>query len=207
MLVRDVMTTTVVTARPEMRVKLVVELLDRHRVTALPVIDDDGRLVGVVSEADVLRGALLPDRRAREIPVVTDGQTSPVTVRDVMTTAPLSVSADADLAAAAATMVDTQVKSLPVVDGDRVVGVVSRRDVISVLARADADIEVEVDELLRAAEVEAVVQVVDGVVRLDGPEEPHAREIARVLTGTVSGVVGILFVGRPGHGPASPSQA
>ncbi len=155
MLVRDVMTTAVVTARPEQRVKQAIQLLHEHQVTALPVVDDAGHLVGVLSEADVLRGALLPDRRTREIPVHTDGRTSPLLVEDVMTTQPISVAADADLAAAAAVLVDTQVKSLPVVDGDRVVGVVSRRDVIAVLARSDALIETELGELLRAAEIEA----------------------------------------------------
>jgi CBS domain-containing protein len=193
MLVRDVMTTTVVTAHPGMRVKQAIELLDEHQVTALPVVDADGILVGVLSEADVLRGALMPDRRAHEIPVDTEGRTTPLRVKDVMTAHPVSVAADADLAAAASILTDTQIKSLPVVDDDRVVGVVSRRDVIAVLARRDPLIEAEVDDLLRAAEVECDVQVVDGVVRLDGPAEPHAREIARVLAGTVPGVVGVTF--------------
>ena len=194
MLVRDVMTTTVVTVRPEVRVKHAIQLLHQHQITALPVVDGEGRLVGVLSEADVLRGAVMPDRRTREIPVETDGRTSPLLVGDVMTTQPMSVAADADLAAAATVLVDTQIKSLPVVDGDQVVGVVSRRDVIAVLARSDTLIEAELDELLRAAEIEAVVEVVDGVARLDGPTEPHAREIARVLAGTVPGVVGIVFI-------------
>jgi CBS domain-containing protein len=193
MLVRDVMTTTVVSARPEMRVKQAIELLDDHQVTALPVVDDDGRLVGVVSEADVLRDAVLPDRRTREIPVRTEGRTAPLRVGDVMTAHPMSVAADADLSVAATVLVDTQIKSLPVVEADHVVGMVSRRDVIAVLARRDPLIEAEVDDLLRAAEVECEVEVVDGVVRLDGPTEPHAREIARVLAGTVPGVVGVTF--------------
>ena len=80
MLVRDVMTTAVVTVHPETRVKRAIELLDEHQVTAMPVVDGEGRLVGVVSEADVLRGALLPDRRAREIPVHTEGRTTPLLV-------------------------------------------------------------------------------------------------------------------------------
>jgi predicted transcriptional regulator len=135
----------------------------------------------------------MPDRRAHEIPVDTEGRTTPLRVKDVMTAHPVSVAADADLAAAASILTDTQIKSLPVVDDDRVVGVVSRRDVIAVLARRDPLIEAEVDDLLRAAEVECDVEVVDGVVRLDGPAEPHAREIARVLAGTVPGVVGVTF--------------
>jgi len=193
MLVRDVMTTTVVTARPDLRVKQAIELLDRHQITALPVVDGHDRLVGVVSEADVLRDAVLPDRRTREIPVETPGRTSALRVSDVMTAHPMSVAADADLAVAAGLLVDTQVKSLPVVEGDRVVGIVSRRDVIAVLARRDPLIEAEVDDLLRSAAVECIVDVADGVVTLDGPTDPHSREIARVLASTVPGVVGVTF--------------
>jgi len=89
--------------------------------------------------------------------------------------------------------VDTQVKSLPVVEHDHLVGIVSRSDVIAMLARRDPLIEAEVDELLRAAEVDFLVEVVDGVVRLDGPSDEHIREIARVLASTVAGVVGVAF--------------
>lgn len=194
MLVRDVMTTQVVTVRPGLHVKQAIELLDTHRITAMPVVDDDDLLVGVVSEADVLRDALMPDRRAHERPVPGEGRTGSLTVGDVMTRAPMSVMADADLAAAASVLVDTHIKSLPVVDHGKVVGMVSRRDVIAVLARRDPLIRAEVDDLLRSADVECDVEVVDGVVRLDGPVEPHAREIARVLAGTVPGVVGVAFV-------------
>jgi len=72
---------------------------------------------------------------------------------------------------------------------------VSRRDVIAVLAKRDPLIEAEVDELLRSAEVECEVEVVDGLVHLEGPSEPHAREIARVLAASVPGVVGVSFRG------------
>jgi CBS domain-containing protein len=194
MLVRDVMTTRVVTVRADARVKQAIQLLDDHQITAMPVVDVEGRLVGVVSEADVLRDALMPDRRAHEIPSHAEGRTKLLLVGDVMTRLPMSVTVDADLAAAASVLVDTAIKSLPVVDDDgRVVGVVSRRDVIAVLAKRDPLIEAEVDELLRSAEVDCEVEVLDGVVRLDGPAEPHQREIARVLAGTVPGVVGVTF--------------
>ncbi len=193
MLVRDVMTTKVVTVSPRARVKAAIQLLDQHQITAMPVVDDEGRLVGVVSEADVLRDALMPDRRTHEIPVKVEGRTKTLTVDDVMTHLPMSVTADADLSVAASVLVDTAIKSLPVVEDGRVVGMVSRRDVIAVLAKRDPVIEAEVDELLREADVECDVEVVDGVVRLSGPSEPHAREIARVLASTVQGVVGVSF--------------
>jgi CBS domain-containing protein len=195
MLVRDVMTTQVVSIHPQARLKEAVQLLDDHQITALPVVDADGRLVGVVSEADVLRDALPRDRRSREIPVAIESGGQVLTVDEVMTRLPISVTADADLSLAASVLIDTSVKSLPVVDGDRVVGMVSRRDVIAVLARRDPLIEAEVDDLLRSADVECEVDVADGVVTLCGPTESHAREIARVLASTVPGVVGVSFRG------------
>jgi len=195
MLVRDVMTTQVVSVRPDARVKEAIQLLDEHQITAMPVVDADGSLVGVVSEADVLRDALMPDRRTHEIPVEIEGRAKALTVNDVMTHLPMSVTADADLSIAASVLVDTSIKSLPVVDGDRVVGMVSRRDVIAVLAKSDPLIEAEVDELLRSADVECEVDVLDGMVSLSGPTESHAREIARVLASTVPGVVGVSFRG------------
>jgi CBS domain-containing protein len=193
MLVRDVMTTEVVTVAPKVSLKKATELLDAHAVTALPVVDEQSRLLGVLSEADVLRDGLLPDPTRHEIRTLVTGRTVPLRVQDVMTRMPISVTADGDLAEAARLLVDTQVKSLPVVDHDRLVGIVSRSDVIAMLARRDAVIEAEVDDLLRAAEVDFLVEVVDGVVRLDGPADEHLREIARVLASTVPGVVGVAF--------------
>jgi CBS domain-containing protein len=193
MLVRDVMTTEVVTVGPMASLKHATELLDTHHVTALPVVDEHGRLVGVLSEADVLRDGLLPDPTRHEIRTPVSGRTAPLRVKDVMTAMPVSVTADSDLAEAARTLVDTQVKSLPVVEHGHLVGIVSRSDVIAMLARRDPLIEAEVDELLRAAEVDFLVEVVDGVVRLDGPTGEHTREIARVLASAVAGVVGVAF--------------
>ena len=110
-----------------------------------------------------------------------------------MTHLPMSVTADADLSVAASVLVDTAIKSLPVVDGDLVIGMVSRRDVIAVLAKRDPLIAAEVDELLRSADVESTSWSSTVWCILDGPTESHAREIARVLAATVPGVVGVSF--------------
>src|SRR4029079_19412927 len=154
--------------------------------------------VGVLSEADVLRDGLLPDPTRHEIRTPVAGRTVALRVKDVMTTMPVSVTADGDLAEAAQLLVDTQVKSLPVVEHDHLVGIVRRSAVIAMLARRDPLIEAEVDELLRAAVVDFLVEVVDGVVRLDGPSDEHIREIARVLASTVAGGVGAACVSGPG---------
>lgn len=127
MLVREVMTSPAVTVGPGQSVRDAIGLLDRLRITALPVVDDDGRPVGVVSEADLLREAL--------------GLAGRDTVGEVMTCRVLSVSADSDLIDAFAIMDGTAVKSLPVLLHGRVVGVLSRRDLVATLARGDLDQE------------------------------------------------------------------
>lgn len=191
MLVREIMTTDVVTVRPDATLKEAMCALDARHVTALPVVDGTGRLVGVLSEADVLRDAVAHDRRATEIPMVLTGEPARLRVTDVMTHLPVCVAPADDVARAVEYLVDTQVKSLPVVDRDRVVGIVSRCDVIAVLARQDTLIEAEVDELLRSAGVECAATVSDGVVHLGSPAHPEDRRIARVLAGSVPGVIGI----------------
>lgn len=193
MLVREVMTREVVTVGPETTVKEAVRRLSEHQITAMPVVDAEGRLVGVVSEADVLRDTVLPDPRAHELPVHLSGGPYAARVTDVMSHFPLTVRADSDLASAAELMTGTAVKSLPVVEGGAVVGVVSRRDIIAALARRDELIEADVDSLLRESGVECQVDVEDGVVVLEGPEDPRQRELARTLVGTVAGVIGVRF--------------
>jgi CBS domain-containing protein len=193
MLVRDVMTAEIVSVTPQSPVKKAIQLMHAHQITAMPVLDEQGALVGVVSEADVIRGSMIPDRRAHEIPVRVERSSLPATVGDVMTPRPVTIRSDQDLAAAVQLLADTQVKSLPVVDGGRVAGMLSRRDLIAVLARSDELIESEVEALLRDGAVPCRVEVLDGVVELTGQTDEHARDIARVLAASVPGVVGVGF--------------
>jgi predicted transcriptional regulator len=172
-------------------VKQAVRLLDEHRITSMPVVDEEGRLVGVVSVADVLRDALPPDRRTHERLVELAAPPVHLVVTDVMTHLPMSVGPDDDLVDAVELMVDTQVKSLPVVSSGRVVGMVSRRDVIAVLARQDGLIEAEVDEALREAGVECVVEVDDGLVVLRDGDDPERMHVAQVIASRIPGVVGV----------------
>jgi CBS domain-containing protein len=75
----------------------------------------------------------------------------------------------------------------------RVVGMISRRDIIAVLARQDARIEAEVDEALREAGVECNVEVDEGVVHLTDGDDPESLEVARVIASRVPGVVGVFL--------------
>jgi CBS domain-containing protein len=110
--VRSVMTADVVTAGPDTAVDEAAVLMLRERHSGLPVVDDTGRLLGVVSEADLLAGG-----NAR-------------TVGRVMTAPALSVAADATVAQATALLVARGLRTVPVVDGDRLVGVLGRSDLV-----------------------------------------------------------------------------
>jgi CBS domain-containing protein len=195
MLVHEVMTSPAVTVGPEASVKQAVRMLDEHQITSMPVVDDTGHLVGVVSEADVLRDTVLPDRRVHEQWVELTAQPAHLRVTDVMTHLPVSVSPDEEIGRAVELLVDTQIKSLPVVSFGRVVGMVSRRDVIALLARTDPLIEAEVDDALRLAGVECTVEVNDGVVHLRDANGPESLEIARVIASRAAGVVGVSVGG------------
>lgn len=192
MLVFEVMTPEPVTVGPATRVKVALAVLAEHRVTALPVVTGTGRLCGVVSEADLIRELLPRDPRAHEIPVV-DDRSRPVTVEDVMTAHPVTVRPDVDLVDAVELLTSTTVKSVPVVDRHGTLcGVLSRSDVVRLLARADLDIERQVDELLRSTGLKDwLVDVQDGAVQLLGPAESDDLLVARLLAATIPGVLDV----------------
>ncbi|MGZ5400375.1 MAG: CBS domain-containing protein [Nocardioides sp.] len=190
MLVYEVMTTRPATVSPQATIKAALGLLAEHRVTALPVVSDTREVVGVVSEADLIRELLARDPRAHEIARQDSGSRSSI-VEQVMSTHPVTVRPDADLVQAVDLLTSTVVKSLPVVDrAGRLAGVLSRSDVIRLLARADHDIECEVDELLRSTGLDGwLVEVEDGFVQLLGPERSNDSLLARLLAETVPGVI------------------
>lgn len=191
MLVKDVMTAAPVTTRAEASIKEALMLLSHNSVSSLPVIDRTGRILGVVSEADLIRDSVPLDPRARVTPVDSPGISPPHHVAEVMTTHAVTVHVDTDLASAVELMTSTSVKALPVVDSrNRVVGVVSRSDVVQMLACADTTIESEVDALLVSlGHNDWLVEVHDGVVDVSGPDSVNDRSLADVAARTVAGVV------------------
>lgn len=196
MLVRDVMTSPAITVAAQTSVKDGLRLLDRHSVTALPVVGPDGHLLGIVSEADLLKDAVRHDDRAHLMPHERDpyeGRTGVRNVEDVMSTLSMTVSPGDDLCDAVDLMTGTAVKSLPVVENGRVVGVVSRSDIVHLLARSDDLIAAEIDELLRSAELSYTVDVNDGHVLLEGSRDPHHQKVAEVIAGSVQGVMSVRF--------------
>ncbi|WP_406264036.1 CBS domain-containing protein [Streptomyces sp. NBC_00191] len=163
--VGDVMTHAVIAVGPDAPIKEMVESMRQWRISALPVLMGDGRVAGVVSEADLLVKAQGDDRSGA------------VTARQLMTAPAMTVSADATVAGAARLMARGHLKRLPVVDGaGHLVGVVSRGDLLKIYLRPDADIAEEV----RSELVAQLVPVGSGTVHV------HVEDGLVTLSGTVS---------------------
>jgi CBS domain-containing protein len=213
--VRDVMTHEVVTARPESSAREAAELMVAGGFAALPVVDEVGRLVGIVAEADVLRDRLPPDPRLhlrRDGPA--DAAEPRLTVGAVMSREVRSVEPTADISDVARTVVEEALRSLPVVHGQRLVGIVSRRDLLRALVRSDEAVRRDVLALTEGytgAPGCWDVHVTDGVVtirRMRGEPDggPAVEERAlRALALTISGVVAVR-VPLPERPPTAPGS-
>lgn len=204
MLVGELMTRSVVTTSPETSIRDAIRRLNRHNITAMPVLDDDNRLVGIVSEADLLRDAVVDDPRSSARPREAAWVEPPASVvADVMSQHVVSVAENADVAYAARLMLDTGVKSIPVVHDDAVVGVVSRRDLIHALATTDDRIKQQMESLLLEAELpEWTVNVDDGNVVLAGPDDARDAKVAETLARTVPGVTSVRVATADGEAVA-----
>lgn len=167
MFVSDLMTAPAVTVSPQASIKAAARLLRDRNVAAVPVVHATGVLVGIVSEIDLLRGTVLPDPAAHLLPVPPPAEEPPTTVAEVMTTDVQVLAPHSDLYDTARRMSVSGVRSLPVLQDGRVVGVVSRADLLRVLAREDDEIESDVRSALErefGAHVPCRVQVQDGLV-------------------------------------------
>ncbi|MEU8106851.1 CBS domain-containing protein [Nonomuraea muscovyensis] len=196
MLVREVMSSPAVTVRRTDPVRRAIRVLHAHNLTAAPVLDDAGRLAGMVSEVDLLRGEFEPDARAAARPAVPSAGPAPRQVWQVMTHAVVTVTPVTDAATAIDLMVGKRVKSLPVLEGEKVVGMLSRRDLMAMLSRPDAELREAVVAVLREHHPTGAgweITVDEGVVELRRapgvPPDEHADRIAGLLTGTVPGIV------------------
>jgi len=212
-IVSDVMTHTVAAVGRKANFKEIVQLMEQWKVSALPVLEGEDRVVGVVSEADLLHKEEFrdgdPDRitQLRRLSDLT--KAGAVTAEDLMTAPVVTVHADATLAQAARTMAHAKVKRLPVVDDmGKLEGVVSRGDLLKVFLRDDEDIAEEVQReivsyLFRAPLSPVRVQVRDGVVTLAGQiRDTSLVPVAARLVRAVEGVVDVEFeLTGPTRGP------
>ncbi|UVS78505.1 HPP family protein [Actinokineospora sp. UTMC 2448] len=192
----DLMSSPAVTVTPATPAKAAIALLAAHGFTALPVVEDGDRLVGLVTEADLLRGRVLPDARTPH-----DCPPDPKwTVGEVMTAHPCRVAPNADVARVAKLMLDRGLRSVPVTDNGRLVGMLTRRDLLRVLARDDLDILAELRRKLAAygGGRRWTVTVADGAVTvLDEHDDPADRHVARVLAESVPGVQAVTVAAKP----------
>jgi CBS domain-containing protein len=194
--VADVMTRDVLTARPETSLKDVARVLSEHHLSALPVLNSEGGLVGMVSEADLLAEQPGVGRRIRRWRRVV--QPSGGTVGRVMSTDLVVVGPDAGLPEAARRMAHHGVEPLPVIDAHgALLGIVSRGDLVRVFLRADDEIRDEIvgevfTDLLWIDPTEVDVTVVDGVVTLAGTvDDSILADTVERLVRRVDGVVDV----------------
>ncbi len=203
--VRDVMSTQIVAVRRGATFKEMAAKLREYRVSAFPVIDDEGKVIGVVSGADLLAKEALADGPAG-IPgrigsivhhkehVKAEG----LTAGDLMTHPAVTVKPEETIEHAARLMYSLQVKRLPVVDaGGFLVGIVSRVDLLSVFDRPDAEIQAEItdDVILHTFLMDPAlffVSVTDGVVTLQG--NPETASLGHEVVDAVRHVRGVVAV-------------
>jgi CBS domain-containing protein len=199
--VRDVMSTDVVSVGKATSYKEVARLMTQHKVNALPVVTKNNHVVGVVSEADVLRKE---ERRFRWLVSGMSGRArserakaAARTAAELMTSPAITTHPDASLASAARLMNDHHIRRLPVLDASAaLIGMVSRRDLLQVFLRPDAEIGAEVHGVLTGVLLEdpqsVTVLVRDGVVTLRGSlREPELIPAAVRLASDVDGVVAV----------------
>ena len=192
--VRDVMTPRVVAVREDATFKEMADILGACRISAFPVIDQAGKVIGVVSEADLLvrlagQDDLMHPREHDKTAVVASA---------LMTSPPVTVGPDQPVQQAARLMYDRRVKRLPVVnDAGRLVGIISRADVLSVFRRADEEIRCEAtDQVILGRFLmhpdRMAITVRDGILTISGrPETDDAgREIVAALR-HLEGVVAV----------------
>jgi len=202
--VRDVMTNgdRVVTVPPEAPLKRVAELMVEHAISGLPVVDADRRVVGVVSEADIVAGetagAGAEAMTARALSLADPSAVAiPRTAGEAMTAPAVTITPNQPMMAAAQRIVDRGVNRLAVVDEDgRLVGIVARADIVAAFARSDDEIADDVREVLEHSlglGPDAVqVAVVDGEVRLSGAV--GTATYAKLAAFFASGVPGVVTV-------------
>lgn len=196
------MTTNVVSVREGTGYKEIVTLMRRYRIRGVPVLDETGMAIGVVSEADLLAKAAAPPLPAGAVRLAwrlrEPSKATGVTAADIMTVPPVTIGPGASVSEAARLMQARHVGRVLVVTGDsRLIGVLSRADVLSVFERPDPQIR---DEVIRAVIAEAFaldpglfeVTVTSGVVTITGPVSK--RPAALDLLGAAWDVEGVIAV-------------
>jgi len=212
--VKDVMSTHVIAVRQRAGYKEMAAMLRDQRVSAFPVIDDDNKVIGVVSETDLLaKEALegtvpwtlgsLPRQHVRS-------QVNGVTAAELMTKPVVTIGPDKPVTDAARLMFNMRVKRLPVVSDDgTLIGIVTRSDVLSVYNRPDAEIQREITADLILGKflgdpANFTVTVKDGIVTIEGT--PETAVVGHDLINDTRHVEGVVAVRDRLSYPANPQR-
>lgn len=219
--VRDVMTWDVVTVTEDTPYREIVDLMTGWRVSALPVLDASGAVVGVVSEADLLYKL---EFRAQHGPAphftvrhhAGQVKATGTVAADLMSMPAVTIPPDASVVTAAKVMDSRSVKRLPVLnDSGDLIGIVSRGDLLRVFLRSDDELRDEVAaevvrRVLWASPKDIQVHVSDGVVTLTGTVERHglipiAERLTRAVDGVIDVVCRLVYELEDNGAPAEPS--
>jgi CBS domain-containing protein len=200
MKVVDAMSVDVVTVALGTPLKDAATLLARHRISGLPVLGD-GIVVGVLSEADIVSRSIGAQEPRGALGRLFGGRhqddVAPTHVRDAMSFPAITIGPNRSVAEAARSMVEHSVNRLPVVDGSRLVGILTRADIVRAFVRPDEELEREIREDVAEAvlwiDTSALeVCVENGVVKLSGEvERPADADLLQRFTAALPGVVSV----------------
>ena len=200
--VKDVMTTQVVAVRLNATYKDMAARLREFRVSAFPVLDDNDKVVGVVSEADLLAKEALEYSAPRVMGGILHGRekakAAAVVAADLMTKPAVTIGAREPFSQSAKLMYSRKRKRLPVVDDDgHLIGIVTRADVLGVYSRPDAEIHRDIIEKVIIGTVltdpaRFAVTVMDGVVTVEG--KPENASLGRDMIQEIRHVEGVVAV-------------
>jgi CBS domain-containing protein len=203
MRVRELMTPDVVTVSPDVSVRAAALLLVEHGISGVPVVDADARVLGVLSETDIVQkeaGSQRPgglfhwlDVESGEIRAKVEARTA----GEAMSSPAVTIEAERTINAAASLMLEKGCKRLPVLENGRLVGIVSRSDLVRAFVRSDDEIEQEIREgvalgTFAVAPEALLVKSVNGEVTLGG--EVETPEMAQLLVEFVARVPGVVSV-------------
>ncbi|AFL52510.1 CBS domain-containing protein [Sinorhizobium fredii] len=209
MLAKDIMSKNVLSLSPEHSISHAARMMLENRISGLPVCDNSGKLVGILSEGDLLRRAELGSAAGRG--QVSDRPEPEAFIKghswrvgDVMTRDVVTVDEDVPLGRVAAIMAANEIKRIPVVRAGAMVGIISRSDILRTITEATPDVVAVGDEAVRRAVLARLcsdlgldrgsidVTIENGNVSLWGQVESEAiREAARVAAETISGAGGV----------------
>jgi CBS-domain-containing membrane protein len=200
--VKDVMSTHVIAVRQNASYKDMAAMLHEQRVSAFPVLDEHNKVIGVVSESDLLTKEALegtvPGMLQSMMSQREHARASAVTAAELMTKPAVTIGPDEPVIQAARLMYSRRLKRLPVTSDDgTLIGIVTRADVLSVYSRADADIQREIIQdlilgMFACDPARFTVTVADGIVTIEGA--PEADVVGRNIIDAARHVEGVVAV-------------